>query len=233
MISNDNLFLGLINFLCTFIVFVGTLSVGIFTIWNNRRLDTNRRKTETTLAFIKEFYSNEFMFHRKALWNLHKKTVNNELSIEKIAEDFVYPFSKILIPDTEHKKVILTEHNHLTMYLSFLQRLSISIDKDQVDVEAIKKAISDAMIWHAELALKVCYEIIDKADQKFEVYEEKLKKTESNKNLQAAVTDKGMPGRTHLIKRPAQMVIDLHKDLDLSPDVLESEIIHYDWPEVV
>lgn len=223
MLINDEFTLDFMYLIVTLFIGIFTIVLGILTIRNNCRLDTERRKTETTLAFIEEFYSEEFMFHRKALWNLHKKAMFNIISIEDMAKKFVYSgdYDSRFISDITSTEDILKEHNHLTMYLSFLQRLAISIDKDQVYVELIKEAISDAMIWHAELSLKVCYAIKGLADDQLSKYKKKVKDT-------GIIENKGMQGRVNLIVNPAQMVIDLHEKLDLSLDKLENEIKSYD-----
>ena len=211
-----------INITCTLGgILLGALATGIVGLITSRINDKKRIQTETTITFIKEFYSEDFMFHRKALWNLHQNVMRGNTDVEKIAQRFVYPSNKQHkrcsplthcihhLSKFSYKKQNLTEHNHLSMYLSYLQRLAISIDKKQIDVESIKKAISDAMIWHAELSLKVCDNI------------ERLARNTPNKD------DAGIQERINLIINPARMVIDLHYKLGLSPDRLENEITSY------
>nr|WP_321496356.1 hypothetical protein [uncultured Methanolobus sp.] len=183
-----------------------TLEVGYFTIWNNKNQDNKRIKTETTIDFIKEFYSIDFISHRKAVSFLKDKvkvSTSQQQFIESIACGFVYPMPAGV---TYYKGNVidgLTEHQHIKLYLAFLQRLAISIENDQADLASVKKAMADAFIWHAELVLKVCNEIQVQAQDKFK-----------------------------LIKCPAQLVIDLHYQLGFSKDSLEEEIKSYaKWPE--
>ncbi|WP_407281701.1 hypothetical protein V7O61_11605 [Methanolobus sp. WCC1] len=193
-----------------------TLLVGIVTIQYNRHQDNKRIKTETTIDFIKEFYSIDFISHRKAVSFLEDKikvSSHQRQFIKSIARGFVYPIPHGV--EYYEGKVIdgLTEHQHIKLYLAFLQRLAISIENKQVDITSIKKAMADALIWHAELVLKVCNEI--------------QKQAQTNSNLHI----KGTQDRLKLITCPAQLVIDLHYKLGLNKDSLKEEIKCYgEWP---
>jgi len=111
----------------------------------------------------------------------------------------------------------LTEHNHLSIYLGFLERLSLSIEKKYVDVNSIKEALSDAMIWHAELVLKICDSIEYKAQKQKENHD----KTVSTKN------DKDLDGRLSLTLKSIKNIKNLHESLGLTRDKLSDEISYY------
>ncbi|WP_321430523.1 hypothetical protein [uncultured Methanolobus sp.] len=193
-----------------------TLFVGLVTIQYNRHQDNKRIKTETTIDFIKEFYSIDFISHRKAvsfLKNKVKVSTHQQQFINSIACGFVYPMPEGV--KYYEGKVIdgLTEHQHIKLYLAFLQRLAISIENKQVDIASIKKAMADALIWHAELVLKVCTEI----------------QVQAQANYDSHIT--GAQDRLMLLTCPAQLVIDLHYELGLGRDALKEEIKCYDkWP---
>jgi hypothetical protein len=45
----------------------------------------------------------------------------------------------------------LTEHPHLTLYFGFVERLGLSIKRNEVDIAVIKEALSYEFLWHADL----------------------------------------------------------------------------------
>ncbi|AEH60002.1 hypothetical protein Mzhil_0122 [Methanosalsum zhilinae DSM 4017] len=184
---------------------IGVLSVifGAYTLKENRKTDAEKIRIYRTISYIEEFYSKQFMFHRTALSNLNKRVENGGITTEDIACRFVYSYSKKgPKPHFYGKLDGLTEHQHLSMYLSFLQRLYISIESGHIDLETIKKAIADAMIWHAELTLDVCNSIIKLAgeDCNGETIPEKQK---------------------DIIRKPADMVIKLHNKIGLNNETIK------------
>ena len=221
LFSNENSINSLIGIFDSIVALVaaivGAIVAAIVGAYYYKKSDRDRRKIEKTIDFIDEFYSKEFIMHRRVLWNTQLKVQDNnntKASIENIALGFLYPIPRYSKPYDGEMFDDLTEHNHISMYLGFLERLSLSIKKKYVDVNSIKEAFSDAMIWHAELILKICDSI------EYNAQEQKRKHDESA----SIKNDKGLHGRLDLTLKSIKNIKNLHDSLDLTRDKLASEI---------
>jgi len=75
-VSWDTLVVGLLsneNSLSYLVVLVAAILTAILSAYLYHRSDRNRRNIEKTSDFIDEFYSKEFIMHRRALWNMQLK----------------------------------------------------------------------------------------------------------------------------------------------------------------
>lgn len=117
-----------------------------------KKLDENRieeRKFVKTNIFIDQYFSNEFIFHRIAVSKMREKVLQNRVSVKYISNGFLYPnylasYDGLITHD-------LTEHQHLTIYLGFIERLGNAIKNGELNEGALKNALSYEFRWHADL----------------------------------------------------------------------------------
>ncbi len=129
------------------------------------KYDRERRKTETSLDFIKEFFSNDFVYCRESLWWTKEAVLDNEVSVKHIARAFVYPVKEGYYYDGKLVGHFL-EVQHLIVYFGFLERLGISIKRGYVNLDEIKDGLSNIMIWNGELVSKICDAIEEMSTEK-------------------------------------------------------------------
>ena len=107
------------------------------------------RKRLITKEFIDEFFSQEFTLHRSAIWNIEQKVIKDKsVSVEFIVNGFLQTSIEHYFVGEEYNG--FSEHNHLTLYLGFVDRLGYSIKTNALDKAMLKAAIGYEMRWHID-----------------------------------------------------------------------------------
>lgn len=85
-------------------------------------------------------------------------------------EEFYLGIEQHLDVEDDRSKLLenLTEHEHLTLYLGYLQRISYRISKNLVDVDALRNALKYQFKWHADFLRGLAHHAKAIADEKDE-----------------------------------------------------------------
>ena len=113
------------------------------------RREARQKKLERTQSLIDDFFSKEFISHRASLYKTSEKVVSKQTTPRKIAAGFVNPIEEEDFSGDELDG--LTEHEHLTLYLGYLERVAYDLSEELVDIKALRKALSYEVSWHADL----------------------------------------------------------------------------------
>ena len=113
------------------------------------RREARQRKQERTQSLIDQFFSKDFIAHRASMYETREKIIGGKATMRALAAGFVFPINE----ETYDGGVrdALTEHEHLALYLGYLERIAFDISNELVDFRALKKALGYEFIWHSDL----------------------------------------------------------------------------------
>lgn len=138
---------------------IGAGSFHFLALKRERRQNVAKR----TQDIIDQFFSKEFISHRAAIWKMREQVLSNSASISHIAAGFIYPMEGECYDGSEVYG--LTEHEHLTLYFGFIERLGLAVEHEEINAESIKKAFCYEFVWHADLIRAVAKAARAKAEE--------------------------------------------------------------------
>lgn len=159
---------GQIDPLLFVVPFVSALLGAFTSAWLFHRLalqrEARQRKQERSQSLIDQFFSKDFISHRASMYELRSKISADDLTMRAVAVGYVFPIDEECY-DGDVRDA-LTEHEHLELYLGYLQRIAFDISKDLVDVPALQKALSYQFIWHSDFLRSFISECRSIAEEK-------------------------------------------------------------------
>ncbi len=144
-----------------FLPFISALIGALFSavLFHNLAMRRERRQQiyQHTQEIVNQFFSKEFIGHRVALWAMRSAVLEKKASIRFIAYGYIYPIKNKAYDGSQIDG--LTEHQHLTLFFGFIERLGLYIRNKQIDRGMVKAALSYEMLWKADLIRAIAEEI--------------------------------------------------------------------------
>lgn len=113
-------------------------------------------RLSTTNHLMTEFLSADFLTHRIALEGLRARMLAGEVTAAQIAGGFWYPGRRDYYKGELYGE--FNTHQHLTMYIGFLERMADAIRRHRLDVATVRNGIGSHLRWSDVLLREVAAE---------------------------------------------------------------------------
>ena len=141
--------------------FVSALIGALFSAVLFHNLAMRREKQQQiyqhTQEIVNHFYSKEFIGQRVALWKMRSAVLDDKVSIRFISYGYIYPIENKCYDGSIVEG--LSEHQHLTLFFGFIERLGLYLKKKQIDKDMIISALSYEFIWKADLIRAIAEDV--------------------------------------------------------------------------